>query len=284
MAISYLNGEWQPIGEARISVLDRGFMFGDGVYEVIPVYGGHAFTLSRHLRRLEASLAEIKLKNPMTAADWTGLIDEAISRSGESTALIYIQVTRGVATRRDHVYPDVPPTVLVMVYSAPILERTEIRPYKLVTLEDFRWARGHIKTVSLIAAGMLKNEAISQGADDAILIREGFATESTSSNFFIVKDGVLITPPKSQLLLHGITRDVVVELARSNQLALQERYVKLAELAAADEIMITSSGHEIWPVATLNGEPVGNGAPGIMWKTLDALFQGYKQQQQQQQQ
>jgi D-alanine transaminase len=251
MAISYLNGSWQPIEEARVSVLDRGFMFGDGIYEVIPVYAGKVFTLPRHLVRLANSLVEIKLKNPMSTEAWTTLINEAVERSGETTAYVYIQVTRGLATKREHVYPNVAPTVLVMVYHSPILERQQITPYKMVTLEDFRWSRGHIKTISLIAAGMLKNEALAQGADDAILIRDGLVMEATASNIFIVKDGVIKTPPKSMHLLHGITRDVVVELALANGLTLQECAITAAELADADEVMITSSGHEVcrWPVS-----------------------------------
>ena len=278
MAISYLNGTWQAIEDAKISVLDRGFMFGDGIYEVIPVYDGRVFTLDQHLTRLGKSLAEIKLANPLGQDEWAALIKEALVRAEETTALVYIQVTRGIAAKRDHVYPKSPATILLTVSAAPILERKSIKPYALVSLEDFRWGRGHIKTVSLIAAGMLKNEAISQGADDAVLIRDGLATEGTSSNIFMVKDGVIVTPPKSKLLLHGITRDLVVELAAANGLALQERDIPATELAGADELMITGSGHEVWPVVQLDGLPVGNGAPGVMWKTLDNLFQSYKKQ------
>lgn len=258
-------------------MLDRGFMFGDGIYEVIPVYRGKAFTLPRHLIRLANSLKEIRLDNPMTDAEWTSLIDEAVERSGEVTAYIYVQVTRGVATKRDHVYPaDTRPTVLVMVYEAPILERKHVKPLRMITLDDFRWSRGHIKTVSLIAAGLLKNEAIARGADDAILIRDGCATEATASNVMIAKDGVLLTPPKSQLMLHGITRDIVLELARAHGLPLEERNISLEELESADEVIITSSGHEVWPVGVLNGKIVGNGEAGLMWQQLDQWFQDYK--------
>jgi D-alanine transaminase len=278
MAISYLNGTWQAIEEAKISVLDRGFMFGDGIYEVIPVYEGKLFTLEQHLTRLGGSLAEIKLANPLSLDEWVTLINEAVERADESMALVYVQVTRGIAAKRDHVYPKGPATILVTVSAAPILERKTIKPYALVSLEDFRWGRGHIKTVSLIAAGMLKNEAIAQGADDAVLIRDGLATEGTASNIFMVKDGVIATPPKSALLLHGITRDLLVELATANGLALQERDIWATELASADELMITGSGHEVWPVDQLDGQPIGNGAPGVMWKTLDGLFQSYKKQ------
>lgn len=252
-------------------------MFGDGIYEVIPVYGGKPFTLPRHLVRLSNSLKEIRLANPMSDAAWTDLIAEAIARSGEETAYVYVQVTRGVAPRRDHLYPpDATPTVLVMVYEAPILERKTVTPLAMITLEDFRWARGHIKTVSLIAAGLLKNEAVAQGADDAILIRDGYVTEATASNIFIARNGGLVTPPKTSLLLHGITRDVVVELARAQGLVVEERQISLEELENADEIMITSSGHETWPVGMLNGRQVGNGEGGVLWHQVDQLFQEFK--------
>jgi len=275
---SHVSSTWQAIEDAKVSVLDRGFMFGDGIYEVIPVYDGQAFTLDRHITRLGHSLDEIKLANPLSHDEWGALVEEALQRAGETMALVYIQVTRGVAEKRDHVYPKGPATILVTVSPAPILQRETIKPYALVSLEDFRWSRGHIKTVSLIAAGMLKNEAIAQGVDDAVLIRDGLATEATASNIFMVKDGVIVTPPKSQLLLHGITRDLVVELAEANGLALQQRDILATELKSADELLISSSGHEVWPVGELDGQQIGNGAAGVMWKALDDLFQAYKQQ------
>ena len=276
MNVVYLNGKYLPIEDAKVSVLDRGFMFGDGIYEVIPVYGGRLFTLDQHLTRLGNSLAEIKLANPLGRNEWVALISEAVERADETMALVYIQVTRGVAAKRDHVYQKGPATILVTVSAAPILDRKTIKPYALISLEDFRWARGHIKTVSLIAAGMLKNEAIAQGADDAVLIRDGLVTEATASNIFMVKEGVIVTPPKSRRLLHGITRDLVVELAETHGLALEQRDILSTELASADELLLTSSGHEVWPVCQLDGQLIGNGAPGVMWKTLDDLFQAYK--------
>lgn len=276
-AISYLNGAWQAPEDAKVSVLDRGFMFGDGVYEVIPVYNGKPFALTRHLKRLDNSLMEVDIPSPRSDVEWAALFDEAISRSGETTASVYVQVTRGVAPKRDFRYPTEPvPTVLVIVSPAPILERKSIEPLNVITMEDFRWARGHIKTVSLIAAGMLRNQALARGADDAILIKDGMVTEATASNIFIVQDGTVITPPKSNHLLHGITRDVVVELAREHGIPLEERPIRPDELDAADEIMISSSTHELWPVGTLNGNIVGNGAAGVMWQQLDKLFQAAK--------
>lgn len=278
-AISYLNGNWQPPQEAKVSIFDRGFMFGDGVYEVIPVYDTKPFALSRHLVRLGNSLSEVKMPNPMEDDAWESLMAEAIERSGETTASLYLQITRGVAEKRDHRYSaGMQPTVLLVVSPAPMLERKEVVPLTMITLDDFRWSRGHIKTVSLIAAGMLKNEAIARGADDAILIRDGAVTEATASNVVIAKDGVLATPPRDNHILHGITRDVVVELAREHGLALEERRIAPAELASADEIMITSSTHEVWPVGSLNGEMVGNGAGGVIWQQIDRLFQAHKRE------
>lgn len=280
MAIAYLNGEWQAPEDAKISVFDRGFMFGDGVYEVMPVYWGKVFTLDEHLTRLNRSLREIRLKSPMTDQEWKALFAEAIDKSGEETALLYLQVTRGVATHRAHEYPSaVTPTVLVTVTAAPGLARQSITPYSMVIKQDFRWGRGDIKVTSLIASGLLKNEALDEGYDDAILVRDGLVTESTASNVFMVKDGIILTPPKSSFLLHGITRDHVINLIQANDIAFEERDFTESELAEADEIWITSTGHEIWPVGELNGEAVGNGEAGLVWQTMDSLFQASKKEQ-----
>ncbi len=277
MAIAYLNGEWLAPEKARVSVFDRGFMFGDGIYEVMPVYEGRIFTLEQHLVRLGRSLGEIRLRSPMSDDEWKILLTHAIEKSGEQTALLYLQVTRGIASPRSHEYPqDVTPTVLITVTQAPQLLRDSVVPYRMVTKRDFRWGRGDIKVVSLIANGLLKNEALDEGYDDAILLRDGEVTESTSSNVFIAVNGVIITPPKSHFLLHGITRDHLVELARSNGLAIEERAISEAELLGADEVWITSTGHELWPVSEVNGRPVGNGEAGVIWQTLDRLFQESK--------
>ena len=276
-AIAWLNGTWQPPADARVSVLDRGFMFGDGVYEVIPVYGARPFALVRHLTRLSNSLGELKLANPMNDDAWSGIISEAIERSGEPVASAYLQVTRGVAARRDLVFPvDVKPTVLVMVYAVSSLSRTNLVPLRMITLDDYRWQRGHLKTISLVASGMLRNEALMRGADDAILLKDGLVTEATASNVFVAKAGVLVTPPKSNRMLHGITRDIVIELAKQQGLPIEEREITAAELADADEVMITSSGHEVYPVGMVDGRVVGNGQGGLMWQQLDRLFQACK--------
>lgn len=277
MPIAYLNGEWLLAEEAKVSVLDRGFLFGDGVYEVIPVYNGSLFCLERHVRRLKNSLAEIHLGEHLAEIDWAALLTEAVEKSGDSMAALYVQVTRGVDVARSFVYPENPkPTILIMVNPAPQLASREIKAISLVTLEDFRWDRGHIKTISLIAAGMLKNQAIAQGANDAVLVKDGEVTEATSANIFAVIDGVIVTPPKTTSLLHGITRDVVVELAREHGLPIEERSLLPTELASADEVFISSSTMETWPVGQIDGNPVGNGEPGLIWQKVDDLFQTFK--------
>lgn len=277
MPIAYLNGEWLLAEEAKVSVLDRGFLFGDGVYEVIPVYNGSLFCLERHVRRLKNSLAEIHLGEHLAEIDWAVLLTEAVEKSGDSMAALYVQVTRGVDVARSFVYPENPkPTILIMVNPAPQLASREIKAISLVTLEDFRWDRGHIKTISLIAAGMLKNQAIAQGANDAVLVKDGEVTEATSANIFAVIDGVIVTPPKTTSLLHGITRDVVVELAREHGLPIEERSLLPTELASADEVFISSSTMETWPVGLIDGNPVGNGEPGLIWQKVDDLFQTFK--------
>lgn len=277
MAIAYLNGEWMAPEAARVSVFDRGFMFGDGIYEVMAVYDGHIFTLEQHLVRLKRSLESIRLPSPLDDAGWRALLQEAVARSGENPAYLYLQVTRGVASPRSHEYPKaINPTVLVTVMAAPILQRQLITPYRVLTRQDFRWGRGDIKVVSLIANGLLKNEALDAGFDDAILIRDGEVTEATASNVFIVKDGVVATPPKSSFLLHGITRDHVIGLLQQAGVPFEERPVTEAELLAADEVWITSTGHEVWPVGQVNETTIGNGAAGVVWQAVDRLFQASK--------
>ncbi len=277
MAIAYLNGEWSELDEAKVSVFDRGFMFGDGIYEVMAVYDGTVFTLDEHLVRLNRSLDNIRLASPHSDSEWRELIETAVDKSGEKIAYLYLQVTRGVSAPRSHNYPEVvTPTVLITVTPAPILERAEVNPYRVVTKQDIRWSRGDIKVVSLIANGLLKNEAIDEGFDDAILIRDGKVTEATAANVFIVKDGRIRTPPKSNYLLHGITRDHVVKLASEAGMDIEESDIHEEELLSADEVWISSTGHEVWPVSEVNGQVIGNGAPGVVYQAVDALFQASK--------
>lgn len=277
MPSAYLNGEWLAVADAKVSVLDRGFLFGDGVYEVIPVYEGKLFCLDRHISRFLNSLAEVYMDSPLDAAGWASLLQTAVEKSVDDTAALYLQMTRGADAARSFVYPAVPkPTIFIMVNPAPNLKRGNVTPLKLVTLEDFRWDRGHIKTTSLIAAGILKNQAIAAGADDAALFKDGKVTEASSANLFAVQNGVVVTPPKSTRLLHGITRDFLIELAQQNDIAVEEREITVEELKQADEVFITSSTMEAWPVGRIDDKPVGNGAPGVIWQKLDALFQQHK--------
>ena len=277
MAIAYLNGEWMAPEDAKVSVFDRGFMFGDGIYEVMAVYDGKVFALEDHLVRLKRSLEAVRLESPHTDDQWRSIINEAVKRGGETPAYLYLQVTRGVKSPRTHVYPVLSkPTVLVTVMHAPVLERAEIRPYTMVTKQDFRWSRGDIKVISLIANGLLKNEALDEGFDDALLFRDGELTEATASNVFMVKNGAVVTPPKSNFLLHGITRDHVLVLLAEARVPCEERSISEDELLAADEIWIASTGHEVWPVGQVNDCIIGNGSAGVVWQLVDGLFQASK--------
>jgi D-alanine transaminase len=277
MAIAYLNGEWMAPADAKVSVFDRGFMFGDGIYEVMAVYGGKVFALEDHLIRLRRSLGAIRLKSPNSDNQWRSIINEAVQRGDETPAYLYLQVTRGVKSPRSHVYPSLSkPTVLITVMHAPVLERGEIRPYTMVTKQDFRWSRGDIKVISLIANGLLKNEALDEGFDDALLFRDGKLTEATASNVFMVKGGIVMTPPKSNFLLHGITRDHVLGLLAGAGMPWEERAISEDELLVADEIWITSTGHEVWPVGQVNDCVIGNGSAGGVWQVVDSLFQASK--------
>ncbi len=274
MSIAYLNGEWQPIEETRVSVLDRGFMFGDGVYEVIPVYGSRPFAEQEHLTRLHRSLGELRICAPMSDDEWHDLFAQAISRGGEEDALLYVQVTRGIAEKRSHIYDAPSPTVLITASPLPVFD--EIRPYRAVTKQDFRWGRGDIKVISLVANALLKNEALAEGFDEAILLRDDKVTETTSSNVFIVTEGVIVTPPASNFLLNGVTRTQVIGLAQRAGMSVEERDISRDELAAADEVWITSTSHEVWPIGSVNGVLVGDGKMGARCLEMRALFQELK--------
>lgn len=275
--ICHLNGEFLPIAEARIPVLDRGFIYGDGVYEVIPVYARQPFRLDGHLARLKRSLAAIRIDNPMTDAAWTALIAELVARNEPSDQSVYIQVTRGVA-KRDHSFPkDVLPTVFLMSnpLAIPTPEQVE-RGVVAVTTTDNRWYRCDIKSTALLANVLLRQFATDHGAAEAVLLRDGFLTEGSAANIFAVQNGVILTPAKSHLLLPGITYDVILELARSAGLALEQRDVSEAEVRSADELWLTSASREVLAITTLDGRPVGKGVPGPMFRRMHALFQDLK--------
>jgi D-alanine transaminase len=275
--IVYLNGDYLPIEEARIPVLDRGFVFGDGIYEVIPAYSRRPFRMDEHLVRLENSLASVRLANPLSRAGWRALIRRLIRLNEPDDQSIYFQVTRGVAPR-DHAFPKgVAPTVFAM--STPL--KTPARALvasgvDCVSAVDYRWLRCDIKSVSLLGNCLMKQHAVDHGAAETIMFRDGYLTEASASNIFIVRDGTVIAPPKGHLMLPGITYDVVIELARNARMKLDLREVPEAEVRSADEIWVTSSTKEVIACTRLDGKRIGTGKPGPVFKRMHRLYQEYK--------
>ncbi|MDA8383548.1 MAG: D-amino acid aminotransferase [Betaproteobacteria bacterium] len=273
----YLNGEFKPIEEACVSVLDRGFIFGDGVYEVIPVYSRHPFRLDEHLKRLQHSLDGARLANPYAAGQWHDLIHRLIDANPWSDQSVYLQLTRGVA-KRDHAFPPgIPPTVFMMtnelVPPGEALKRTGVAA---VTAVDNRWARCDLKATSLLPNVLLRQLAVDAGAVETVLLREGFLTEGAASNIFLVRAGAIVAPPKGHLMLPGITYDVVLELARENEIPCEIREISEFEVRTAEELWLTSSTREVLPITRLDGQPVGAGRPGPMFARMNAHYQAYK--------
>jgi D-alanine transaminase len=275
----YLNGEFLALADARVPVLDRGFLFGDSIYEVIPVYAGRPFRLLQHLQRLDDSLRAIRMANPLTTAEWQQMLERLIRERPDRDQSIYLQVTRGAAKGRDHAIPEgISPTVFAM--SSPLpppdpgLLATGI---KAITLDDIRWRLCNIKATTLLANVLMRQQAKDADAMEAILIRDGLATEGAASNLFIVVDGTLITPPKSNFLLPGVTRDLVLELAIGAGMPCQERTIPEQELMAADEVWLTSSTKEILPVTRLNEGAVADARPGPRFREASRLYGEYKE-------
>jgi len=276
--IVYLNGEFMPLEAARIPVLDRGFIFGDGVYEVVPVYSRHPFRLPEHLRRLQHSLEGIRLANPLADPEWTRLTHDIIARNPGDDQSIYFQITRGAA-RRAHEFPrEVTPTVFMM--SSPLVtpprEQVE-NGVACVSATDFRWLKCDVKSVSLLGNCLLKQIAIDAGVVEVVLFRDGYLTEASACNVCVVRNGVLLAPPKNHLILPGITYDVVLELAGANRIPLEVREVSEHEVKTAQEIWITSSTREVLAVTALDGRAVGDGKPGTVFRRIYALYQDFKQ-------
>lgn len=275
MTIAYLNGEFLPLEKAHISVLDRGFIFGDGVYEVIPVFAGHLFRLTEHLQRLENSLAKIQLANPLTRAQWQTTLETLVQHNDGGDQSIYLQVTRGPAKREHNFPPQVTPTVFIMTH--PFVDPPASKGIKAITRPDTRWQHCDIKTVSLVANVLLRQQAVDAGATEAILIREGYVTEGAATNVFIVQNGVAITPPKNQFILPGITRDLILEIMHAAHLPCREDVITVSQLHNAQEIWICGSISGILPVIQLDEMPVGSGQPGPLWGHIWQLYQEYKQ-------
>lgn len=279
MSVAYLNGSFQPLEETCISVMDRGFLFGDGVYEVIPVYGRKLFRLSRHLQRLQNSLDAVRIGNPLSPAEWEQVLTELVAENSGTDQAVYLQVTRGAAAKRDHAFPTgTRPTAFAM--SSPLTGTADINAeagIRVITLPDSRWKHCNIKAITLLPNVLLRQQAVDAGTAEAILIRDGFATEGAASNIFIVKNGLLLTPPNGPALLPGITRDLILELAGQHAIPFQEVFISTAELADADEVWLTSSTREISPVTRIDDRPVANGRPGPLWKKMTGLYQDYKE-------
>jgi len=275
--IVYLNGEFMPLEKAYIPVLDRGFIFGDGVYEVIPVYSHHPFRLPEHLKRLQHSLDSIRLANPMGDAEWARLIHDIVARNPGDDQSVYLQVTRGVA-KRDHAFPkNVKPTVFMM--SSPLVTPAADlveNGVPAITATDYRWLKCDVKSVSLLGNCLLRQAAVDADAVETVLFRDGYLTEASASNVFVIKNGKLLAPPKNHLVLPGITYDVVLELAAANDIPVEVREVSEQEVRSAAEIWVTSSTKEVLAVTLLDGKPVGNGNPGAIFRRMHQLYQDFK--------
>ena len=274
LPLCHLNGAVMPLGEARISPLDRGFLYGDGVYEVTPVYGGRPFRHREHMARLARSLAEIRLRNPHDAPRWDALVAELIERNGGGDQYLYLQVSRGAEYGRNHApLPDIAPTVFAFCAPLPTPDPAVYeRGIRCLTAADTRWSRCDIKSVSLLANVLLRQLAVDAGAAETILIRDGLLTEASSSAVHIVIDGVLIAPPNSPRILPGTTRAMIEELAAAVGVPMQTREVTEAELRSADEIWLTAAIRGLAPVTRLDDLPVGSGVPGPVWQRLHAEF------------
>ena len=275
--IVYLNGAWLPLNEARVPVLDRGFIFGDGVYEVIPVYAGTPLRVREHLARLQSSLDAIRIANPHAAGEWETLLRDLVDRQPWPDQYLYLQVTRGVA-KRDHAFPkDATPTVFMMSSPLNTPSREEIEGgVAAVTATDYRWGRCDVKSVALLGNVLLRQAAVDAGALETVLFRDGFLTEGAASNIFVVSNGFLLAPPKSHLMLPGITYDLVLELAAAAGLPHQVREVSERETLTADELWLTSSTKEVLAITSLNGRPVGTGKSGPVFRRMHALYQEFK--------
>jgi len=274
----YLNGQYLPLKQAKISVCDRGFLFGDGIYEVIKAYHGKPFGLHAHLKRLSESLSAIHLPLSMSAKDWEHIIESLIAKNPISPQqVIYLQVTRGADhPARNHRLPSgtITPTVFIQTFPFKQHSLSKIQKgFKAVTAEDTRRLQCHIKAINLLPNILLMQQAYEAGAIEIILLRQGKAIEGASSNLFIVESGTIITPPLKPYMLGGITRHMILDLAKTHGIPYAERTITQSALQHADEIWITSSLREIFPITQLDGKPVGNGHVGKFWHKIHALYQ-----------
>lgn len=279
MTIAYLNGDYLPLTEARISPMDRGFLFGDGVYEVFPVYGGKIFRLEQHLERLDRSLRNIELPLQKSVAKWFAILNKLVVDNGSGNQSLYLQITRGTYIDRQLAF-QAPLQATIFAYSKPLpdLSIDELAVgINTITLEDIRWHACDTKAVTLLANALLRQQAEKQGMQEAILYWDGVALEGTSSNLFIVKDDLLITPPLCSKLLGGITRQLILELAQQHNIAYTERSIQTSELYTADEVWLSGSSREISPVITIDGNKIGGGKAGAKWYQMIQHYREFKQ-------
>jgi len=274
MSLCYLDGAFLPLAEAKVSVLDRGFIFGDGVYEVMPVFGRRVLRLERHLARLERSLAAVDIANPLSRAQWADIVERLLAAQAGADFTVYVQLTRGAAPRNHQPPAGIAPTVFVM--ASPLAPVDPAVTVRAITHEDFRWQRCDIKSTSLLANVLLRQAAVAAGAAEAILVRDELVTEGAASNVFVVVDGRLRTPPLSTHLLPGVTRDLLVEILADSADAVLETDLTRAELERADEIFLTSSSRELAAVSHLDGRPVGASAPGPVFHRVVERYAAFK--------
>jgi D-alanine transaminase len=273
LPVCYLNGDYLPLAEARISPLDRGFLFGDSVYEVVPVFDGRLFRFREHFDRLARSLREIRLVSPHSHQEWLAILGELIARNGNTDQYVYVQVTRGMESGRNHAFPkSVKPTVFALASPLPTLT-PELRERGLsaITVEDFRWGRCDIKTTALLANVLMKQQAEDAGAQEAIILRNGEVLEGSSTSIFVIRNGVLATPANSQRILPGTTRDAALELA-TGVMPIEIRSIAVEELRNADEVWLSAATRDVLPITRIDGKPVGNGKPGPLWHTVSTAF------------
>jgi D-alanine transaminase len=275
--IAYLNGEFVPLAEARVPVLDRGFIFGDGIYEVVPAYAGIPFRWRQHLARLKRSLARTRIDDPYDDARWSALVEQMIARHPWSDQFVYMQVTRGVA-RRDHAFPQgVPPTVFAMSSEMPAIPPAQLQHgVAAVTLVDERWAHCDIKSTSLLGNVFARQAAVDAGAVECVMFRDGWMTEGSASNIWVVRDGRVLAPPRDHRILEGIRYGLLQELCDAEGVAFEVRPVARAEVESADELMMSSATKEVLPITRLDGRPVGDGRTGPVFGRLHAAYQRAK--------
>jgi D-alanine transaminase len=282
----YLNGEFSTLREAKVSVMDRGFIFGDGVYEVVPVYAGRPFRFAHHMARLDRSLGELRIANPLSHDQWRDLADQLVAAfartlrksAAQTDQLIYIQVTRGVAMR-DHVMPpDITPTVFATSNRInPPTAADRATGVACVSAEDFRWKKAHIKSVSLAGSVLARQLSADVCAAETVMFRDGYLSEAAAANVWLAQGGVLLGPPKDNLVLEGIRYGVIEELCRDAGIPFELRRIARSEVFAADELLLSNASKEILPVSRLDGQAIGSGRPGPIYEKLYAGYQRAKQ-------